>query len=210
MNRFADQVEADLAWRQVINKERQITAGHRMQQTFAAALAKTPVVRQSVRELARRRPHSAAVRHWGNGRRVGAGRKSTECLKNGDSVRISGMARREELNGRSGSIVSNVPDAAGRVCVQLGPDMPGTAGGKVMRIMQDRLLPQAEDLASTASPRSAVSCGGTSGDGHRRKSDVLEALTRLSSYSSGAPHRSKHGGLRGPLGTLIPSASGPL
>merc|ERR1740138_868743 len=50
---------------------------------------------------------------------------STAGLQTGDAVRIIGMSRRKELNGRLGSIVEGEPDEHGRVRVQFLPPLSG-------------------------------------------------------------------------------------
>merc|ERR1719253_2207865 len=77
------------------------------------------------------------------------------AIQVGDSVRISGMHRRKDLNGVSGVLVQGFPDETGRVCVHIPAPSPSMRGlthpvpdaGKVMRVRPDRL--KAWDSADT-------------------------------------------------------------
>merc|ERR1719456_292444 len=95
-------------------------------------------------------------------------------LRLGDSVRIAGMSRRQELNGMSGILVQDCPDDAGRVCVHIPatsqmsgflPLSPQDAG-KVMRIRADRL--RAPNTLTPSASKSASSIRSTGESGRDR------------------------------------------
>lgn len=78
---------------------------------------------------------------------------SSTGLCNGDAVALRGFGHRGELDGLSGTVVHDKPDAHGRICVLVGSSKENTVldGGapskpatqqKVMRILADRLQPE--------------------------------------------------------------------
>lgn len=62
-------------------------------------------------------------------------------LAPGELVRIGGMQRRADLNGSRGRVVSEAPDAQGRICVELGPT-PASQEARVLRVLASRLSPE--------------------------------------------------------------------
>lgn len=188
-----DTVKANQIWSQLIAKEkRSYQPAYKPLETILKSKAEAILACQAVdaEHAHRDRPSSAP-----------AGPRS-RGIQLGDSVRISGMSRRKELNGVSGVLVHQFPDETGRVCVHIpssSPFAPGSAhpdAGKVMRVRADRLRASA-DRPSTASscstaptalvsPVRSASCSGSVGRaGHDRR--------RSGAQERGAPNRRRPG-----------------
>lgn len=139
---MGDQTKADGMWRQAINKEKKT---YRMTYKPLELLLRERV-EQEARAMrgvgSQPRPASAPSRP-----RPTSAPPGKRSMQVGDSVRISGMQQRCELNGVVGKLVHELPDEAGRVCVHIpvasaslrGLSASPLASGKLMRIQADRL-----------------------------------------------------------------------
>eukprot|EP00928_Gymnodinium_smaydae_P090452 TRINITY_DN74247_c0_g1_i1.p1 TRINITY_DN74247_c0_g1~~TRINITY_DN74247_c0_g1_i1.p1 ORF type:complete len:257 (-),score=32.86 TRINITY_DN74247_c0_g1_i1:85-855(-) len=197
MNCFADQVEADICWRQLIGKERRASAAVRLPQSLRAALVGHDCVQEALRAHGSdRRPHSAPLRKSlgaGRGRRVtSTGAIATPEL--GDRVRVAGLRGRPALNGSSGRIVDPAPDVVGRVSVQLSAaDGTSNSTGKVMRIAVEKLQPAASAHAAGGGARQSAGALGTSAraDGRRPLARSASMPTSSAAASSSSASRSR-------------------
>lgn len=179
---MGDPVKDDLFWRQYVMNENKAYHNHHrplneyirqhQQQRVMTPPRNPPVTRGPGGKM--QRPRSAP----GYGRRGAAPAAAAAALvareapaissalrtqtpvRGGDRVRITGMAHRKELNGMCASVIEDLPDASGRVCVELTPQVLSskqglqTQPGKVMRILADRLLPEEEQSTTAPSGRS--------------------------------------------------------
>mmetsp|Transcript_28468 Transcript_28468/g.45751 ORF Transcript_28468/g.45751 Transcript_28468/m.45751 type:complete len:198 (-) Transcript_28468:6-599(-) len=121
----------DASIREFLNKEQKLVAA---QKKYVTAADRAQAIAGLNCQL---RPRSAGIKQCLSDSSLPMSATITR-LGLGDSVQLAGLRSRSELNGKLGTVVLDVPDAGGRICVKLSP-IKGQESDRVMRVKKSNL-----------------------------------------------------------------------